>query len=99
MTRTPSRTATANDDGTYVAPHICAPRGFVGRQLQANLRSEEHESHMRQYRAGRGRMEVQNPQVIQMPALYMWRICGEKVTRLTPGELSICWQNGQLVKP
>ncbi len=61
MTRTPSRTATANDDGTYVAPHICAPRGFVGRQLQANLRSEEHESHMRQYRAGRGRMEVQNP--------------------------------------
>lgn len=69
MTGTPSRTATAYDDGTTRRPVSLeneTPRGCVGRQLQAKLRSEEHKSHMRQSRIGRGHPRVQSPKVIRI---------------------------------
>lgn len=69
MTGTPSRTATAYDDGQprrSVLVRTDAPRGCVGRQLQAKLRSEERESYMRQSSAGRGRPRVRSPKVIRM---------------------------------
>lgn len=92
MTGTPSRTATAHDDGTTrrSAPKTGAPRGWVGRKLQAKLWSEEHEPHMRQAKLGRGSIEVRSPKVIRITRLYMWRMYGAKVTRLTPGDLSVC---------
>ena len=39
---------------------------------------------------GRGHMEVQSPKVIRNRWTYMRRICGAKVGRLTPGDLSVC---------
>ena len=92
MTGTPSRTATAHDDGKArrSEPEKGTPRGCVGRKLQAKLRSEEHEQHMRLPMVGRGRVMGQNPKVIRIPRWYMWRIYGAKVTRLTPGDLSVC---------
>jgi hypothetical protein len=39
---------------------------------------------------GRGRVGVQSPKVIRNPRLYMRRMYGAKVTRLTPGGLSVC---------
>lgn len=70
MTGTPSRTATAHDDGEirrFVPKGT--PRGCVGRQLQAKLRSEEHEPHKRQSRVGRGRPTVRSPKVIRIPSV------------------------------
>lgn len=64
MTGTPSRTATAYDDGITrrsEADSAVTPRGYVGRKLQAMLRSEEHEVHMRQPKGGRGSLAVQSP--------------------------------------
>jgi hypothetical protein len=72
MTGTPSRTATAYDDGTTrrtVSSKNDTPRGCVGRQLQAKLRSEEHKSHKRQPRVGRGRPRVQSPKVIRISSV------------------------------
>jgi len=72
MTGTPSRTATAYDDGTTRRSESSkndTPRGCVGRQLQAKLRSEEYESHMRQSRVGRGRPRVQSPKVIRISSV------------------------------
>jgi hypothetical protein len=39
---------------------------------------------------GRGRVGVRSPKVIRNLWSYMRRICGAKVTRLTPGGLSVC---------
>ena len=68
MTGTPSRTVTAYDSGNTrysVTVNAIAPRGYVGRKLQAKLRSEEHEAHMRHPTGGRGRVGVQSPIVIR----------------------------------
>jgi len=68
MAGTPSRTATAYDSGNtrYSAmAKVIEPRGYVGRKLQAKLRSEEHEVHMRHPTGGRGRVGVQSPIVIR----------------------------------
>lgn len=78
MTGTPSRTATAHDGGATrrSVPANGTPRGWVGRKLQAKLRSEEHKPHMRQSRVGRGRPKVQSPKVIRIPTVVyvadMW---------------------------
>jgi len=42
---------------------------------------------------GRGRVGVQSPKVIRNLRSYMRRICGAKVTRLTPGDLSVCLES------
>lgn len=43
---------------------------------------------------GRGRVGVRSPKVIRNPGWYMRRICGAKVTRLTPGGLPACLAPG-----
>ena len=68
MTGTPSGTTTACDGGTTRYSDVrrsASPRGYVGRKLNAKLRSEEHESYMRRSYGGRGRLAVQNPKVIR----------------------------------
>ena len=71
MTGTPSRTATAHDDGETrrSVSEDDTPRGWVGRKLQAKLRSEGYKPHMRQSRVGRGRLEVRNPKVIRISSV------------------------------
>jgi hypothetical protein len=65
MTGTPSRTATAFDGG--VARHsvgmlsVSTPQGFVERKLKAKLRSEAHESHLRQSCGGRDCVAGRSP--------------------------------------
>jgi len=94
MTGTPSRTATAYDGGTTrysVAADAATPRGYVGRKLEAKLRSEEHEAHMRHLNGGRGRVGVQSPEVIRTRGC----ICDgyvERKSRVLPREicLSVC---------
>ena len=69
MTGTRSRTTTAYGGGTKrhsVARFRATPRGYVGRKLQAKLRSEEHKAHMRRSYDGRGRVGVQSPKVIRI---------------------------------
>jgi len=91
MTRTPSRTATAYGGGTTrhaVAAGAATPRGYVGRKLQAKLRSEEHKSHMRRAPDGRGRVAVQNPTVIWISV----RRCGgymERRSHVLPREICL----------
>jgi hypothetical protein len=74
MTGTPSRTTTAYGGGTkrhsvsvgaFLHEPTEMPRGYVGRKLQAKLRSEGHKAHMRRSYGGRGRVGVQSPKVIQ----------------------------------
>ena len=94
MTGTPSRTATAYGGGTTRHPVVveaATPQGYVGRKLQAKLRSEEHEAHRRQPRGGRGRVGVQSPNVIRTRGC----ICDgyvEQRSRVLPREicLSVC---------
>ena len=94
MTGTRSRTATAYDDGTTRYSGMAgtiSPRGYVGRKLEAKLRSEEHEAHMRHPNGGRGRLAVQSPKVIQTRRC----ICDgyvERRSRVLPREicLSVC---------
>ncbi len=94
MTGTPSRTTTAFDAGTtrYSATLLNAsPRGNVGRKLQAKLRSEEHEAHMRRPQGGRGSQAVQSPKVIRT----LGRICDgymERKSFALPREIcpSVC---------
>ena len=99
MTGTPSRTATAigwRDHTPFrhrAAPKAkptVTPRGIVGRQLQAKLRSEEHESHMRHAHGGRGRVADQSPKSSGTGGC----ICGgyvERRSRALPREkLSVC---------
>ncbi|MCP4605334.1 MAG: hypothetical protein GY847_33245 [Proteobacteria bacterium] len=94
MTGTPSRTATAYGGGTTrhsVVAKAATPRGYVGRKLEAKLRSEEHEAHMRQSNGGRGSPAVQSPKVIRTRDCrcdgYM-----ERKSRVLPREicLSVC---------
>lgn len=70
MTGTPSRTATAYDDGptrhsaaagAFLHEPTAVPRGYVERKLKAKLRSEEHEAHMRRTSDGRGSKALQSP--------------------------------------
>ena len=94
MTGTPSRTATAHDGGETrqsVMVEFIAPRGCVGRKLQAKLRSEGHEVHMRHLEGGRGRVGVRSPKVIRTQGC----ICNgymERKSRVLPREicLSVC---------
>jgi hypothetical protein len=94
MTGTPSRTATAYGSGITrysETTEVVAPRGYVGRKLQAKLRSEEHEEHMRHLNGGRGRVGVQSPTVIRTRGC----ICDgyvEQRSRVLPREvcLSVC---------
>ena len=68
MTGTSSRTATAYDGGNtrhFAMGEAVAPRGYVERKLQAKLRSEEHEAHMRQSNGGQEALALQNPTVIR----------------------------------
>jgi len=44
-------------------------------------------------KVGRGRVGVQSPKSHPDLRPYMRRICGAKVTRLTPGDLSFCLRN------
>ena len=98
MTGTPSGTTTAYDNGntrwsfevgTFLhEPNTAKPRGYVGRKLNAKLRSEEHESHMRRQHDGRGRVGVQSPKVIRIIS----RICGRYVelkSRALPREVCL----------
>jgi len=91
MTGTPSRTATAYDDGNtrYSAmTGVRAPRGYVGRKLEAKLRSEEHEAYMRHSNGGRGRVGVQSPAVIRTRGC----ICDgyvERKSRVLPREICL----------
>ncbi len=94
MKGTSSRTATAYGGGTTRHPVMTAvitPRGYVGRKLQAKLRSEEHKAHMRQSNGGRGCLAVQSPKVIRTISCkcdgYM-----ERKSRALPREicLSVC---------
>ena len=94
MTGTPSRTATAYGGGPprhSVADDTAMPRGYAGRQLQAKLWSEEHESHMRHMYDGRGSVAFQNPTVIR---ICMCRCGGymERKSHVLPREifLSAC---------
>ena len=94
MTGTPSRTATAFDGGTTrqsVAASAATPRGYVGRKLQAKLRSEGHEAHMRRSYDGRGRVGVQSPTVIRISGCICVG-CMERKSRALPREscLSAC---------
>lgn len=94
MTGTPSRTATAYGGGTprhTVTAKAVVPRGYVGRKLQAKLRSEEHEVYMRQLAGGRGCSANQSPIVIRTSVC----ICNgyvERKSRALPREicLSVC---------
>ena len=94
MTGTSSRTTTAYGGGKTrhsIAYHCATPRGCVGRKLQAKLRSEVHEVHMRQSQGGRGRVGVQSPKVIQTRGC----ICNgyvERRSRVLPREIcsSVC---------
>lgn len=91
MTGTPSRTTTAYDGGETrhcVVQVRATPRGYVGRKLQAKLRSEEHKSHMRQPSGGRGRVVVLSPTVIRTKGC----ICGgyvERKSRALPWEVCL----------
>jgi hypothetical protein len=91
MTGTPSRTATAYDGGTTrhsAAAEAAVPQGYVGRKLQAKLRSEGHEAHMRQPNGGRGRVGVQSPKVIRTRGC----ICDgymERKSRALPREICL----------
>lgn len=94
MTGTPSRTATAYDGGKTrhsVEVNAATPRGYVGRKLQAKLRSEEHEVHKRQPNGGRGRVGVRSPKVIQTKGCIC-NGCMERKSRVLPREvcLSVC---------
>ena len=102
MTGTPSGRQLHMDDGTtrhfvvigaFLHEPLAMPRGYVGRKSKAKLRSEEHESHMRRSTGGRGHVGVQSPKVIRISGTYMRQIGGAKVTRLTPGDLSVCLPN------
>jgi hypothetical protein len=94
MTGTPSRTATAYDGGTTrhsLEVSTTKPRGYVGRKLQAKLRSEEHEAYMRHPHGGRGRVGVQSPKVIRtVGCIYDGYV--ERKSRVLPREicLSVC---------
>lgn len=48
---------------------------------------------------GRGRVGVRSPKVIRNRRSYMRRICGAKVTRLTPGDLSACLEPDAKQRP
>jgi len=64
MSGTPSRTAAA------------LSRGMVGRKLEANLRPEEHELHMRHPADGRGGVGIQSPMTsgsVDVDAAGVWR--------------------------
>jgi len=94
MTGTPSRTATAYDGGITrysVLTTVTTPRGYVGRKLEAKLRSEEHEAHMRHPTGGRGRVGVQSPTVIRTNGCICDG-CMERRSRVLPREicLSVC---------
>lgn len=94
MMGTPSRTATACDDGKTrhsVAASANTPRGHVGRKLQAKLRSEEYEAHMRQPKGGRGSLAVQSPIIIQTQSCKCDGYVEQK-SRALPREicLSVC---------
>ena len=94
MTGTPSRTATAYDDGNprhSAIANATAPRGYVGRKLEAKLRSEEHEAHMRHPNGGRGRVGVRSPKVIRTEGCICDG-CMERKSRVLPREicLSVC---------
>jgi hypothetical protein len=79
MTGTPSRTATA------------ASRGVVGRKLQAKPRPEAHEPHTRHPEGGEEPL-VSEARCHPDPGLYMRRVDGVKVTRLTLGGLLFCFE-------
>ena len=102
MTGTPSRTATAYVSGITrysVTTEVVAPRGYVGRKLQAKLRSEEHEVHMRHLNGGRGRVGVQSPTVIRTRGC----ICDgyvEQRSRVLPWEVcefALCYQHREML--
>jgi hypothetical protein len=90
MTGTSSRTTTAYGDGKTrhsAARYSATPRGCVGRKLQAKLRSEVHEVHMRQSQGGQGRVVVRSPKVIRTRGC----ICNgyvERRSRVLPREIS-----------
>jgi len=91
MTGTPSRTTTAYGGGVTrhtVARASATPRGYVGRKLEAKLRSEEHEVYMRRLCGGRGRVGVQSPEVIRTSRC----ICNgyvEQKSRALPREICL----------
>ena len=62
----------------------------MGRKLEAKLRPEEHEPHTRRLvRWARGHKDSK-PGATRISQAYMRRVCGAKVTRLTPGDLFVC---------
>lgn len=102
MTGTPSRTTTAQDGGTKrhsimeeaVRKEAIMTRGSVERKLKAKLWSEEHKPYMRQPHEGQGRVEVTKPNSHPARRRYIRQMYEAKVTRLTPGDLSVCSEIG-----
>ena len=62
----------------------------VQRKLETKLRSEEHESHTEAVDPGREGVARRTQQSSGSGRVYMRRICGVKVTCLTPGDLMSC---------
>jgi hypothetical protein len=79
--------------GAFLHEPTAMPRGYVGRKLEAKLWSEVHESYEAAKRWARARSSPK-PNVIRNLRSYMRRICGAKVTRLTPGDLPVCSEIG-----
>jgi hypothetical protein len=99
MTGTPSGRQLHMDDGTTrysgeVGAFLHAPNRDAARVCGEAAYSKALVRGTRSaYEAaedGRGRVEVRSPKVIRNPRLYMRRMYGAKVTRLTPGGLFVC---------
>lgn len=97
MTGTPSGRQLHMEDGTTrqtktVGPFLhepnCGPARVCGEEAGSKAPVRGTRSVYEAVKDGRGRVGVQNPQVIRNLRPYMRRICGAKVTRLTPGDLS-----------
>jgi len=78
MTGTPSRTARA------ITVRWCLKE--AGGELPARGTRSAYEA----WRAWARLRTAPNPAVIRKAAVYMRRVCGRKVTRLTPGDLALC---------
>lgn len=107
MSGTPSRTATASDDGAYrrsaggqrLRRRPPVPRGGVGRKLKANLRSEEYEVHMRHRTGGRWGVGTKSPMTFRPADVDATEMQGRLralpweicLTALEPGGIKEAW--------
>lgn len=102
MTGTPSGRQLHMDSGTkrcffMVGPFLHEPNydaeRMCGKEAGSKALVRGTRNVYEAAKVGRGRVGVQSPKSHPELRSYMRRICGAKVTRLTPGDLSICLEN------